>query len=264
MAEAGAKVIDMWEEQNPVTIKHKFGKDISIVEAGHDFRKVRVLHKPSGKWISEPSLSDCGEVIRDRLLRHMVDKVRNMATGNHHKGDKPKKTSGGKGRLAAFDAPTPERRRHGAVFKDLAVVDGDLAQPVWRTGGRDWLKTAKSKEWLTTQQHDAALMFDEIWTGCMNAESIRSGLDPHTLLMKMIHGASTKNATGLNDGPLFFIGRMKRIHGKIGEAGVKFLVGVICDGKQPGAMVPVMTGKSTDADNKIGLGFLRHLLNEVG
>jgi hypothetical protein len=29
-------------------------------------------------------------------------------------------------------------------------------------------------------------------------------------------------------------------------------------------MVPVMTGRATDADNKIGLGMLRHLLNEVG
>ncbi|MEQ9347722.1 MAG: hypothetical protein RIG26_14880 [Thalassospira sp.] len=160
--------------------------------------------------------------------------------------------------------PTQERRQHGAVYEGLTVVDGDLSQPVWQTGGRDWLKTAKSNEWLTTQQHDTALMFEEIWVGCMNAESIRSSLNPETILMKMIHGASTKNASGLNDGPLFFIGRMKRIHAKIGEAGIRFLTGVICEGKQPRAMVPVMTGTVTNADNKIGLGFLRHLLNEVG
>lgn len=160
--------------------------------------------------------------------------------------------------------PTPERMRHGAVYKGVAAVDGDIEQMVWQSGGRDWLKTAKSMGWIDQKQHDTAMIFEEIYTNVANANSIRSTLDPHTILMKIIQGASTKNASGLNDGPLYFIGRLKVIHGRIGEAGIRFLAGVICDGVRPGDMVPVMTGRATDADNKIGLGMLRHLLNEVG
>lgn len=238
-------------EQQQV-VKHDFGNHIEIVELMLT-GKHRVTHKPSGIW----KLCHFAGAIGDTVAE--IEKQ----AGLRVKQGKAKRVTASNARLRAMDGkPNAERMRQGAVTESTAAVDGEIV-PVWRAGGRDWLLTAKSKGWINDKQHDAALEFEEIWTHVMNANSIRSTLDPHTILMKIIQGASTKNASGLNDGPLYFIGRMNRIHDKIGEAGVKFLTGVICDGTKPGDLVPMMTGTTTSGDNKIGLGMLRHLLNEV-
>lgn len=165
--------------------------------------------------------------------------------------------------VAHQNRPTPERESHGKVTHGVLAVEGNVQKLVWRAGGRDWLLAQYNRSNLTKEQFGAAVDFEEAHAAYHQTDSVRSGIDPEVLAMKAIRGASTKGATGMNDTQLDARKAYRSIMKKLGDSGVKFLVAVVIDGREPRNAVPDMTGKKTKSDDRVGMGMLRYLLNEV-
>ncbi|WP_286888690.1 hypothetical protein [Thalassospira sp.] len=165
--------------------------------------------------------------------------------------------------VAHQNRPTPERESHGKVTHGVMAVEGNVQQMVWRAGGKDWLLAQYNRSNLTKSQFGAAVDFEVAHAAYHQTEATRSFLDPDVLAMKMINGASTKAATGMSDTQLDARKAYRSIMNKLGDSGVKFLVAVVIDGREPRNAVPAMTGVATKSDDRVGMGMLRYLLNEV-
>ncbi len=165
--------------------------------------------------------------------------------------------------VAHQNRPTPERESHGKVTHGVMAVEGNVQKLVWRAGGKDWLLAQYNRSNLTKSQFGAAVDFEVAHAAYHQTEGTRSFLDPDVLAMKMINGASTKAATGMSDTQLDARKAYRSIMNKLGDSGVKFLVAVVIDGREPRHIVAELTGTSRADDNKTGMGYLRMWLNDV-
>lgn len=165
--------------------------------------------------------------------------------------------------VAHQNRPTPERESHGKVTHGVMAVEGNVQKLVWRAGGKDWLLTQFKNNKLSKEHLGAAIDFEVAHAAYHQTEATRSFLDPDVLAMKMIHGASTKASTGMNDRQLDARKAYRKLMKGIRRRGMEFLVAVVIDGRRPENVTASMTGVATKSDDRIGMGMLRYLLNEV-
>ncbi|PKR56360.1 hypothetical protein [Thalassospira lohafexi] len=165
--------------------------------------------------------------------------------------------------IAQGTRPTPERMNQGRVTRAVIPGDKGVNQMIWRASGRDWLMEQFNRDKLTKDQMAAALDFEVSYAMCAKTDGIRSGIDPETLAIRAIRGASTKPSSGMNDDQLDARAKYHKIKSAVGKAGIMFLEAVVIDGVAPAKMVAKLTGKIQSSDNLTGMAYLRMWLNDV-